>query len=300
MHIQSAFVFLCGRKQADAVLTVNKAARIFKGARAVLLGGRVLIGNAGAVYRIVQLGGIAPDKVNIRDVFKPAELEVHVLIMFIVEFPYAVVARIRLVCRDFERVDIGCAGLIEEVCIPRQKQICVPWVARRVRIVAVNAVGARICRAEFVQLVHGLVVVKAVASHNVDIREIIIVHYVAETEGVALRGLEHIGDLRRVVICDNALPYMLIIGFELRGNLERFHRQARLRFLAGHPFAVEASYCRDDGQNIDKLFADVVGKVGRLYLEFINRHDNVDMAFVPRIILVPACIIGDARRAGRM
>ena len=109
----------------------------------------------------------------------------------------------------------------------------------------------------------------------------------AETEGVALRGLEHIGDLRRVVICDHALPYMLIIFFELRGNLERFHRQARLRLLACHPFAVVASYCRDDGQNIDKLFADVVGKFGRLYLEFINRHDNIDTAFVPRIILDP-------------
>ena len=55
VHIQSAFVFLCGRKQAEAVLTVNKAVRIFKGARAVLLGGRVLIGNAGAVYGFVQL-----------------------------------------------------------------------------------------------------------------------------------------------------------------------------------------------------------------------------------------------------
>ena len=55
VHIQSAFVFLCGRKHAEAVLTVNKAARIFKGARAVLLGGCVLIGNAGAVYRFVQL-----------------------------------------------------------------------------------------------------------------------------------------------------------------------------------------------------------------------------------------------------
>ena len=110
----------------------------------------------------------------------------------------------------------------------------------------------------------------------------------AEIEGVALRGLEHIGYLRRVVVCDHALPYMLIIFFELRGNLERFHRQARLRFLACHPFAVVASYCRDDGQNIDKLFADVFCKVGRLYLEFINRHDNIDTAFVPRIILGPA------------
>ena len=298
MHIESAFVFLCGRRHA--VLTVNKAARIFKGARAVLLGGRVLIGNAGAVYRFVQLGGIAPDKVNRCDVFKPAELEVHVLIMFIVEFPYAVVARIRLVCCDFERVDIGCVGIIEEVCIPRQKQICVPWVAGRVRIVAVNAVRARICRAEFVQLVHGLVVVKAVTAHNVDIRKIIIVHDVAEIEGVALRGLEHIGYLRRVVICDHALPYMLIIFLELRGNLERFHRQARSRFLACHPFAAVASHCRDDGQNIDKLFADVVCKVGRLYLEFINRHDNIDTAFVHRPILVPLHIIGDARRTGRM
>ena len=96
--------------QLDALdrvcLLYTSAARIFKCARAVLLGGRVLIGNAGAVYRIVQLGGIAPDKVNIRNVFKPAELEVHELIAS-VEFPYAVVARIRLVCRDFERVDIG-------------------------------------------------------------------------------------------------------------------------------------------------------------------------------------------------
>ena len=149
---------------------MNKAVRIFKRARAVLLRRRVLIGNAGAIDRFVQLGGIAPDKVNRRDVFNAAELEVHVLIMFIVEFPYAVVARIRLVCRDFERVDIGCVGIIEEVCIPRQKQICVPWVARRVRIVAVNAVGARICRAEFAQLVHALTVVKAVTAHNIDIR----------------------------------------------------------------------------------------------------------------------------------
>ena len=80
---------------------------------------------------------------------------------------------------------------------------------------------------------------------------------------------------------------MLIIGFELRGNLERLHRQARLRFLTGHPFAVVASHRRDNGQNIGKLFADVVGKVGRLYLEFIDRHDNIDTAFVPRIILDP-------------
>ena len=285
MHIQSAFVFLCGRKHA--VLTVNKAVRIFKCARAVLLRRRVLIGNAGAVYGFVQLGGIAPDKVNRRDVFKPSELEVHKLIA-LVEFPYAVVARIRLVCRDFERVDIGCVGVIEEVCIPRQKQICVPWVAGRVRIVAVNAVGARICRADCAQIVEIRAVVKAVTAHNVDIREIIIVHYVAEIEGIALRGLEHIGYLRRVVICDHALPYMLIIFFELRGNLKRFHRQARSRFLACHPFAVVASYCRDDGQNIDKLLADVVCKFGRLYLEFINRHDNIDTAFVPRIILGPA------------
>ena len=55
VHIQSAFVFLCGRKHADAVLTVNKAARIFKGARAVLLRRRVLIWNAGAVYGFVHL-----------------------------------------------------------------------------------------------------------------------------------------------------------------------------------------------------------------------------------------------------
>ena len=109
----------------------------------------------------------------------------------------------------------------------------------------------------------------------------------AEIEGVALRGLEHIGYLRRVVVCDHALPYMLIIGFELRGNLERLHRQARLRFLACHPFAVVASHRRDNGQNFGKLLADVVGKVGRLYLEFINRHDNIDTAFVPRIILDP-------------
>ena len=44
----------------------------------------------------------------------------------------------------------------------------------------------------------------------------------------------------------------------------------------------------------------MIGKVGRLYLEFINRHDNIDMAFVHRIILGPACVIGNACRTGRM
>jgi len=80
---------------------------------------------------------------------------------------------------------------------------------------------------------------------------------------------------------------VLIIFFELRGNFERFHRQARPRFLACHPFAVVASHRRDNGENIDKLFADVIGKFGRLYLEFVDRYDNVDTAFVPRIILDP-------------
>ena len=53
VHIQSAFVFLCGRKHA--VLTVNKAVHIFKRARVGILRGRVLIGNAGAVYLILKL-----------------------------------------------------------------------------------------------------------------------------------------------------------------------------------------------------------------------------------------------------